>query len=177
MARPSKVDRLPPEILDAIRGLRQRGHTIDEIRSHLDGLGVTDVSRSGLGVYIKRLDELRARTMQARSVAEAVVDRLGDDADDDVMNRASIELLQGLILKVSLAGAGDGATLDPKELMMLSSAIKNAASARKVDADRVLQAEKRAAEVEELLAGLIATRAAHRGGLTQIPIFFKPARS
>ncbi|AFK54222.1 terminase small subunit [Tistrella mobilis KA081020-065] len=160
------MDRLPPEILDAIRGLRQRGHTIDEIRSHLDGLGVTDVSRSGLGVYIKRLDELRAQTMQARSVAEAVVDRLGDDADDDVMNRASIELLQGLILKVSLAGAGDGAALDPKELMMLSSAIKNAASARKVDADRVLQAEKRAADKARREAADRAGAAAKARGLT-----------
>ena len=44
MARPSKIDRLPQELRDAIGDLRRQGRTIDEILAHLRSLGVGDVS-------------------------------------------------------------------------------------------------------------------------------------
>ena len=59
--RPSKIDRLPPEIRDQIAALRAAGKTIDEIMVELRVLALPPGAlphRSGLGLYIQRLDRL-----------------------------------------------------------------------------------------------------------------------
>lgn len=170
MARPTKVDRLPPQIRDAIADLRRAGHTLDEILTHLRGLGVTneDVSRTGLYHHIVKLDELGEMMRQDRIMADALVAKFGDEPDDKTF-RANIQMMQSLLLKLNVAErTGQINPFKPNEVMFLTSALKNLASAAKVDVDRIESHEKRAAakavaQERARVSGAIAQVAAERG--------------
>lgn len=144
MTRPSKVDRLPEEIKTEIAALRRAGHTIDQILAHLRSLGVgnEDVSRTGLHRHIVKLDELGEMIRQDRIVADALVARFGDESDDKTL-RANIQMMQSLLLKLSVAARTDeSGLLGPQEMMFLSAALKNLATAAKTDQSRFLEIRK-----------------------------------
>lgn len=141
MARPSKIDRLPAEIRDKIGGLRRDGRTIDEILSVLRQLDV-DVSRTGLGDHIKRIDAIGARIRESRAAAEAIMARLGENPDNRTA-RLNIELMHANVQQL-VAGGDDGApvTLDPQGAMLLARTLKDLAAAAKTDVDRELRLRK-----------------------------------
>lgn len=166
MGRPSKVDRLPPAIREAIGALRREGRTIDEILEHIRQLGVEDVSRAGLGRHVQQLDKIGEQMRQQRVVADALVAKFGSEPDDKLF-RVNVELMHGLLFRFSLAQQeGEAVTLGPEDLMFLTSALKNIASASKTDVDRIRQIEKRAAELATKDAAEKATKAANERGLS-----------
>jgi AcrR family transcriptional regulator len=148
MPRPTKVDRLPPEIKDTIADLRRAGHSLDQILAHLRqlGVGADNVSRTGLYHHIAKLDELGEMMRQDRIMADALVARFGEEPDDKTF-RANIQMMQSLLLKLNIAARTekDGA-FSAQEMMFLSMAMKNLATASKSDTDRIEKLEKRAAE-------------------------------
>lgn len=152
MARPSKIDRLPPEIRDAIGELRRDGRTIDEILAHLRQLGVEDISRSGLGEHLKKWGALADRLKGSREAAEAIMARFENQGADDRMARLNIQLLQSGIMALQVGEDGEPVGLEPKEAMFLTQAVKNLVSAAKVDQSRyielkaMLEAERERAE-------------------------------
>lgn len=141
--RPSSIDRLPKEVRELIGSLRSEGATIDEILAKLSELKA-GVSRSALGRHVKTLAEVGERMRRARVMAEALTARFGDQPDNQVA-RMNMELMHGMVFEVLTAAAGaedeegDPVTLDPKAVKFLSGALKDLASAQKVDADRVLK--------------------------------------
>ncbi len=155
MARPSKIDRLPSEIRDQIGSLRERGFTLDEIMEHLhhlDGVAPGSLpSRSGLGRHIQGLDKLSERLHRSRTVAEALVRKLGD-APEGRQTRLNIELMHAMVTDLFLAAEGgeDGqpVTLDAKTIHDLAKAVDHLTRAEDRDAQHILklqeQAEKRA---------------------------------
>jgi len=145
MARPSKIDRLPAEIRDKIGSLRRDGRTIDEILSVLRQLDV-DVSRTGLGDHIKRIDAIGARLRESRAAAEAIMARLGEQPDNRTA-RLNIELMHANVQQL-LAGGDDGTpvTLDPQGAMLLARTMKDLAAAAKTDVDRELRLRKEFAD-------------------------------
>lgn len=151
MARPSKIDRLPVEIRDKIGALRRDGRTIDEILSVLRQLDV-DVSRTGLGEHIKKIDTIGARLRESRAAAEAIMARLGESPDNRTA-RLNIELMHASVMQL-LAGGEDGATvtLDPNSAMLLGRTLRDLTAASKADTDRELQLRRALkAEVEAKL--------------------------
>lgn len=145
--RPTKVDRLPPEIKEEIASLRRAGHTLDGILAHLRSLGVgeADVSRTGLYHHIEKLDELGEMMRQDRIMADALVAKFGDEPDDKTA-RANIQMMQSLLLKLNVAARlGGDEAFSPQEMMFLTASLKNLATAAKSDTDRIEKLEKRAA--------------------------------
>lgn len=55
MGRKSIIDRLSADRRGLIKQLRDDGRTIDEIATHLHGMGVP-ISRSALGLHVRSLD-------------------------------------------------------------------------------------------------------------------------
>lgn len=166
MARPSKIDRLPPEIREAIGDLRRSGRTIDEILAHLRQLGVQDVSRSGLGRHVQELDEIGERMRQQRALADALVARFGSEPDDKLA-RVNLEMMHGLLFRFAMAEQKqEEVRLGPEDLMFLSSALKNIAAAGKTDVDRIQRLEKRAAEQAKAEAAEAAVKVAGAKGLS-----------
>jgi hypothetical protein len=155
MARPSSIDRLPPEIRAEIGRLRGEGHTIDAILSHLaDMRSHVAVSRSALGRHIKGLDKIGEKMRQSRTVAEALVRELGD-APESRTARLNIELLHSAVMDLFMKAA-DGEDVhkagqaaldgDPEGVMMLAKALDHLGRASKSNVEFIALAEKRAAE-------------------------------
>jgi hypothetical protein len=166
MARPSKIDRLPAEVRDLIGRLREGGRTIDEILAKLNELDV-EVSRSGLHRHVQRWDKIRARLQESRAAAEAIMGQLGESSDNRLA-RFNIEMMHASLQSL-LAGGEDGqaVTLDPESAMLLSSAIRNLASASKTDQDRELRIRKEvAAELAEK-AEAVVDQVAKKHGLSR----------
>lgn len=160
MARPSKIDRLPPEIREEIGKLRADGRTIDEILGKLRELNV-NISRSGLGRHIQHLDVLQADLQESRASAEALIAKLGE-APESRTARLNIELLQSCIMRLQAAKRSDGGQFNIKEVYFLSDALHRLARASKDDADTHAQIRKQAREA----AAEAATKAAKAHGLS-----------
>jgi predicted nucleic acid-binding protein len=143
--RPSTIDRLPPEVRERIGFLRDAGRTIDEILAVLNSLVVDDdvPSRSALGRHLKKQDQVMARIRQSRQLAEAMAKNFGDKQTSDV-TRMNLELLQDIILRVTMASddEGDAKIVDPKDIMFLATALEKAAKAGKTDFDQQLIAAR-----------------------------------
>ncbi len=148
MPRKSTVKRLPPDIRDAVHRLLDSGRTLDEIRAHLEGLGA-DVSRSALGRYAQKYEEVAARLREAREVTTAFAKQLEDLPSD--MGRVLTELLQSIIFKLLLKQhEGEDPTVSAEEVMFFARSFKDVSSAMKSSADMEMKIRDRAKhEAEE----------------------------
>lgn len=173
MPRPSSIDRLPPELRDAIRGLRDKGRTIDEILAHLQGMEA-EVSRSALGRHVQKLDRIGERLRRSRLISEALKPQLGDAPESDLA-RYNIEVLQSFIFDLLELGAdpeaeegADVAALlkNPKALETLSQSLANLTRASRTNADFVAKVEERAAAKARAAAATAAERTAKERGLS-----------
>lgn len=151
--RPSKIDKLPPEIRDQIAALRAAGKTIDEIMAALKALELPPGSlpvRSGLAAHVQGLDRLAEKVQRGRAVAEALVRKLGD-APESRQARLNIELTHSLITDLMLAqGEGDAGgqsvTLDPGQVHFLAKSLDHLARAQRSDLHATLELRKEISE-------------------------------
>lgn len=171
MARPSKIDKLPPELREEIGRLRQRGKSIDEILRKLRELDPeADVSRSGLHRHVQRIDRIGEELRRSRAVAEGIARALGDKPADE-LTRASIELLhQGVFELLSDAAAaedeeGEAARAlvrNPKASALLAETIERLVKSSRGNLEFVTSIEKRA----KAEAAASAETAAKEAGLS-----------
>lgn len=145
MARLSVIEQLPEEARELIARMRAGGAYIDTILDALHDEGHIHVARSTLGRHIKNFDEMIERTREARAVAEALVRPLDDRAESRIA-QANIEMMHSMVMKLV---CGDGA-FDAKEVHFLARALKDLASAGKIDVS--LQKEVRATIAREVAA-------------------------
>jgi hypothetical protein len=156
MARPSKVDRLPTEIREAIGRLRETGHTIDEILVHLRTLGVDDVSRSGLGRHVQDLDAIGERIRRSRAVATAMVERYGEEKEGKLA-RLNIELMHATVLQLQTAAdGGEPVQLSPLDAQRLSATLRNLQTSARADIDLARAKEEWAREQASKLDAVAA---------------------
>lgn len=161
MARPSSIDRLPPEIRERIGRLRDAGRTIDEILAALDALDV-DVSRSALGRHVQKLDRIGERLRDRRALAEALMDRFGPQ-DDDKLARANLEMLHGILFDLTSGEDGEPVTFAPEQAMFLASAFRSLVTSQKSLTDLIEKG--RAKALAEAAAALDdAARSAEAAG-------------
>jgi hypothetical protein len=140
---PSTIDKLPPEIRDLIGRLRlEQGISIDAIRAKLLELDV-EVSRSALGRHVRSLAEVHEKMRRSREISESL-SRMSDRADNKML-RGTLELLNSILLDVSLAQEeGEDGTFRPVEfnplqVKALAQTAESLARAEKMDADRELR--------------------------------------
>lgn len=148
MPRKSTVKRLPPDIRDAVHRLLDSGRTLDEIRAHLEGLGA-DVSRSALGRYAQKYEEVAAKLREAREITTAFAKQLEDIPSD--MGRVLTEMLQNITFKLLLKQhEGEDPTISPGEIMAFARSLKDVGVAMKTSADMEIKIRDRAKrEAEE----------------------------
>jgi len=160
MARPSTIQRLPGEIREAIADLRGKGRTIDEILSKLRELEV-DVSRSALGRHVKQLDKIGDEIRRSRAVAEALVKQYGD-APESRAAKMNIELMHSLVTRLMISEEGERAEFEPREAMLMATALQKLVQASKQDVDRETLVRKEfARKLDEAVAA--AEEAGERG--------------
>jgi hypothetical protein len=172
MQRPSKVDRLPPEIREKISDLRERGFTIDEIMAQLTALPIAPQdlpSRSGLHRHVQGLDSIAEKLQRSRAVAEALVRRLGD-APENRAARLNIELMHSVVTDVMMAASeaqanGQAATFDPEQVMLLAKSLDHLARAAKGDAELTIKLREQVRkELEAEMRQKLESASAGKGG-------------
>lgn len=142
MARPSKIDKLPAPLRETIGQLRQSGCTIDEIMDKLKELKPDlDISRTGLGTHVQRLDQISEKMRESRAVAEALVKQFGEEQDNRT-SRINIELMHAVVMKLL---AGD-AELEPAEVMFLAKSLQSLSAANKADIEAAARMRREIAE-------------------------------
>lgn len=172
--RPSSIDKLPGEIRDEIKRLRERGKSIDEILAHLHLLlDAPEVSRSALGRHIQKLEQVGERVRRSRALGEALASQLGDASESKIAG-VNIEMVHSLLFDMlSLAdetseeGQEVKAMLrSPKALALVSEATQRLTQASRHNLEFITKIEERAAEKERRAAALRAETVAKEKGLT-----------
>lgn len=143
MPRRSKIKELPANVKAQIdKWLSNDQATIDDIVAYCEDAG-HDVSRSSVGRYRQKFEEVAKQLRHSREMAEALVQEIGPAATEGKVGRLLVEILQKLTFDLLLDRAGkandplkDDEPAQPKELQMLARALKDMASAQKIDVDR-----------------------------------------
>jgi len=160
--RPSKIDALPDHVKSYIGELRRKGHTLDSILAHLRLIEVDDVSRSGLGRHVQKMEVISQRMAQSRDLATSLVDKFGAEPDNRLA-RLNLEMMHSIMLDVMTAvqvnpetGETSSVSFDAEQAMFLARALQSLASAQKTDQDRAIKMEeeikKQAAKAAEGVA-------------------------
>lgn len=154
MPRKGTIDRLGPEVRDAIGRLLDQGRTLDEILGHLEGMSI-EISRSALGRYTQKIERAGEKYRQSRFITDALVRRYGDGPESKAA-RVNIELTQTLVFDLLMKAEEEG---DADLALKLSKALSNLATASRADAELVEKAEKRAADKATKAAAAAVDRA------------------
>lgn len=177
MPRLGKIDRMPREIREEIGRLREAGRTLDEIMAALHGLEAPDISRSGLGRYVKRLDRMGERLRQSRQVSEALVGQLGDRPGDQVA-RLNIEMMHTFISDLLFAADEDGEEGDAKRAIvtnpmaakLIAEAVERLSKAQRLNQDFVLKTRQEAAAQAQREAAKAVEKEGRAQGLSNATI-------
>lgn len=152
-----------PRLKKAADEAIRRGCTVDqllEVLNELIPVGAEPISRSGAGRYFKGATESMADYREAQEIRKMWIDEFGKNPDGDI-GELLVQLLQTAAYgqlrffgdqPADLSGK-DG--VSPRHVALLAGALKDMASAKKIDADRILKirletASKAAAEVEKV---------------------------
>lgn len=176
MARPSSIDQLPRDVRELIGQLRMNGVTIDSILDKLKELDV-DVSRSALARHTQKIDAIAERVRESRAAADAIMDRLGASTDNR-QARLNIELMHASLMSL-LAGEdedGDDVVLSAQDAMFLGRALKDLASASKLDQDREIRLRDEIARQERVKAAEKAENVARSNGMDAKQVAFLRAQ-
>lgn len=146
MAPKSSIE-LDPRIKDAADALIRDGKTVNEILDALLALGAS-VSHSAVGRYTYKTRATMAKLQEAREVAKVWADKFGAEPEGDVGQLVGQVLHAVAFSQASqMADAEPGAenAPGPREVMFLAGALKDIASASKINADRILKVRKETA--------------------------------
>ncbi len=151
MARPSSVDMLPPEALDALREwLKAPGVTQQEATERTNALlvelGLPErVSKSSVNRYSKKMDKVGEKLRQSREVAEMWGTKFGESGGE--MGRMVTEVIRHLSFDITTALANHGGVdaLNTEEMAGMLEGLKGLSLINQ----RLGHADKLNAEVEE----------------------------
>lgn len=167
--RKSSIARLPLPVRKAIDDALKTGrYTLDELRAGIVAEFGADAapSRSALGRYSQRFEEIGKRMRESREVAQVWADRLGNEPQGDI-GKLVMDLLRTLSFDAVLAmseGDEDGAAkpVNPKEINALALAIHRLETAGRHNLER--EQAMRKAVLED--AAKAAAGALKKKGLT-----------
>lgn len=170
MPLPSKAERLPPPLREALANLWfEQKYSLDQILAHLNSLARGERSmlppelatapaipleavpgRSGLHSHLKGVSKAAEKVRRSRMAAEVLAKEFGDAGDDKVA-RANFTMLHSAVNDLFMAAAeaegdedGPPVSIDPKSAMMLATALQKIEAAKKTHADLRAQIRKEA---------------------------------
>ncbi len=138
----SSIDRLPPPVKQRIEDLlKQDQHTLDELIQVLQSEFPSQPppSRSSLGRYSKRFEEVGRKIRESREVAKVWAERLGNEPEGDI-GKLVMEILRTLAFDATMAMQepdDDGQVqLDPAAINKLALAMQRLEAAGKWNIQR-----------------------------------------
>ena len=105
-----------------------------------------DIKRSPLHRHVQKVERLGAKLRQSRTMTEALVKELGPDITEGKQGRLLVEVLRSLVfdhlskqLDADDEGGDGNGGFESNDFFFLAKALKEMASANKIDADRELK--------------------------------------
>ena len=145
----STIKTLPRAILDEVnRLLADDLATIDEVVAHLAELGHAR-SRSAVGRYKQDIGKVADKLRRSREIAGALVREIGPAAAEGKTGRLLVEVLQSIAFDYLMQQAEKddaGTAMDSQDFFFLGKALKEMASAQKIDVDRELKIREQVAK-------------------------------
>ena len=152
MPRKSSIDTLDPAIRERIDALlKGGGATLDDILEQIrSAFPAAEIpSRSALGRYSQKFEDIGRRLRESREVAKVWADRLGHEPQGDV-GKLVMELLRTMAFDATLQlqepGDDGKVSLDPDAINTLALAMQRLEAAGKWNVQRELVARKAALE-------------------------------
>lgn len=160
MGRKSAIIKLDPAIREAVdAAIREGRATLEQIVALVKGMGgqasVTSVWR-----YRRSAEEQMKRWRDAQEVAKVWIGRLESEPNGDV-GRLLSEMLKTLAFQVA-GDMGEAAENSPKDVMLLSTALRNVGAFDVAHLERELKIRREVASQ----AAAAADKVAKRGGLS-----------
>jgi hypothetical protein len=155
--RPSKIDRLPNDVKQALDAMLRQGYSqteiLDAINEEIDQAGTGDtISRSGLNRYATRMESVGKEIRETRELADMWISKLGTKPTGDV-TKLLLEMLRTNAFKIMMKHAEDpNAVMDVGMIKDLSLGIQRLENAS-------LSSHKREKEIRQVMAEEAATLA------------------
>ncbi|MGQ0621345.1 MAG: DUF3486 family protein [Panacagrimonas sp.] len=142
MPKKSSIATLDPAVRESVDALLKLGRlTLDQVIGQLRAAfpGAEIPSRSALGRYSQRFDEIGKRMRESREVAKVWADRLGNEPQGDI-GKLVMELLRTLAFDVTLEmqepDEDGNVVIDPKSINTLALAMQRLEAAGKWNLQR-----------------------------------------
>lgn len=143
--------------------------TLDRIVEWLDEKGY-GISRSAVGRHAKKVEIIGAKLRQSRAMTEALVTELGPDISEGKQGRVLVEVLRTLtfdLMSGKMEADNGAAGFETKDVANLAKALKDLASANKIDLDRELKIREDAEKKAKAEAAKRVGDVVKQAGLTQ----------
>lgn len=166
MGRKSSITRLPLPVRKSIDDALKRGSsTLDEIIAAIRDEFGADVapSRSALGRYSMRFEEVGKKLRESREVAQVWADRLGKEPEGDVA-KLVMEMLRTLAFDATMSLSDGSLQIDSADLKNLSLVMQRLEAAGKWNLQR--EQAMRKAVLEEAASKVDEMAKAKKAGLT-----------
>lgn len=149
--------------------------TIDGLTIWLEGKGY-EISRSAVGRYAQRFEEIAADLRESRQMTEGLVAELGDAAAQGKQGRLLVELARTLVFRLMTKLREDGASVSTKDVAMLGKGLAELARALRLDQDFETKVAERAAREERERNAQTAATAAVDAGASEEQVAFIRAK-
>jgi hypothetical protein len=141
--RASSIDTLDPRLKALIDEKLAAKVALDDILDAIRPLGA-EISRSALGRYKQRVDEVGGKLRAVQEAAKSLVAPLREAASGEQVELIA-QMLQSILFRVAMKAAAEDEpdeALSPKDLNFLAKSARELQAARKVDVDRQIAAER-----------------------------------
>lgn len=174
MAKSTVLTHLPDKVRTSLnKRLGEGKWTLDALVDFLKTEGY-EISRSALGRYGKSYRREIERMKRVQQVSDMMIAEIGDAAANSRLGRTVSEMVNIVAFDHLAAREGDGADggakgdADPKDLMFIARAIRDAVSAGKIEQDQEIAIRKLAFKeaAEKLAAATKDAAAAGEKGLS-----------
>lgn len=166
--RLSTIDYLPADVRAGLNGMIADGRaSVDDLRAFIVDKG-GDISRSAVGRYKVRAERTMDEYRRAQQMAE-VWKKDRDKDPDGALSMLLNELVKTAAFQRLMAMTPDQAEkVDPKDLVFLSSAIKNISQSDKIGAERENLIRKRVTAELQRKQEAALTKAERNGDMDKV---------
>lgn len=166
MGRPSTIARLPEELRELVHALLRQGRTIEEVRAHLASmLGEEAPSKSAIGRYKQRFEEMAPFVRATQEAARAMVGGLQERGADDKVKQAVSDSLAALMLR-AIMRTESGGEVSAKEIATMAASLRDLAMADKAGVERLAKAREEIRKEEREKAATTAVESVKNHGLS-----------
>ena len=131
-----------------------------------------EISKSAVHRYMQDREKVAARIRQSREMAAALAAEVGEDIVSSKQGHLVVEILRTMVFDFMTKQMEEDATVDPQAFFFLGKAIKDLASANRLDQDYAAKVREQIAKEERAKAADAGAKALAGKGLTKKEIEF-----